>query len=625
LERSGGDRKTLFVQEQAARTLCYLTQPTVIAAVVEQLQQQQQQSELGNVDSLDIPRTMRNMLDHSSATRNPNLQRWSAACIKHLIVEDQRRACLAMNEVASTVASGDNDGMTALPHESCLAELVSMGGIMILGSLVGTDDADTRAHAVAAMAATLVSTRAVNASLTALSEMTGGAVVASKPVVHDAAIVRAMVGAGAVASNVAQLLLSADHSVATMACQFVSALVAPLLADPAAGAALQQYGAYDYRADESTMGACREAAVELVVTGGGGCLPALVSLVRENGRATRPIELRQLAIETLAAIVYAIGEMGRVCARGKYEEGLDQAPAQLQQAVVALQQERVLDTALSVLQSNAGQSLGATTSRETPFSRIREAAGVIMGAFTSCSAESILDLQQTPQILSSLILASTDATMTMPSTLRGDSSPRCLGVLETVASILMFAWQHPSGASSELLDRLIEALDAGVIPYLSRVVNSKIDWETRDKAVGAMKGRTAACRLLCCLFGIALTDPTAIGMRRLMEGVETDSRAYRGTESSPSNLIEAVLSILQTASTLGRKALLGTLSQGPHYQTALMDLVDSSLLAAGSMCGSSVPPGGSEGSLVTGVSDVGAVGGVNDDVLCAAVLWQVGR
>jgi len=168
----------------------------------------------------------------------------------------------------------------------------------------------------------------------------------------------------------------------------------------------------------------------------------------------------------------------------------------------------------------------------------------------------------------------------------------------------MFAWQHPSGASSELLDRLIELVDSGAIPYLSKVMNSKIDWESKDKAVGAMKARTAACRLLSCLFGVALNDDTGIGMRRLMEAVEADSRAYRGGDRSPSDLIEATLAVLQSSSNLARRAMMGSLNQGPHYQAALMDLVDASLLAVGSMCGSSVAPGGSEGTMVTGVSSI---------------------
>lgn len=225
---------------------------------------------------------------------------------------------------------------------------------------------------------------------------------------------------------------------------------------------------------------------------------------------------------------------------------------------------------------------------------------MVLGSLTSCSAEAIMELQAR-QILSTMLTSSNDSSMTVPSTLRSDSAPRCLGVLDTISSVLMFFWQHPSGASSELLDRLIEMIDGGVVPFLSKVVNSKMDWDSKEKSVGPMKARTASCRLLCVLFGIALTDETGIGMRRLMDAVDADSRSYHGGERSPSNLIEAVLGVLQTASTHARQALIGSLNQGPHYQSALMDVVDASLLAAGSMCGSSIAPGGSEGTMVTGV------------------------
>jgi hypothetical protein len=185
---------------------------------------------------------------------------------------------------------------------------------------------------------------------------------------------------------------------------------------------------------------------------------------------------------------------------------------------------------LSVLQSSSGQSLMGS-SRETASSRIGESAGIILGSLTSCSAEAVMELQ-TRQIISSLLSDSDNAAMTVASTLRGDAAPRCLGVLETVSSILMFTWQHPSGASSELLDRLIEMVDAGAITIVSKVLNSKIDWESKDKAPGGMKGRAVSCRLLCCLFGIALTDDTGIGMKRLMDAVDSDARSYRGGEKS---------------------------------------------------------------------------------------------
>jgi hypothetical protein len=172
-------------------------------------------------------------------------------------------------------------------------------------------------------------------------------------------------------------------------------------------------------------------------------------------------------------------------------------------------------------------------------------------------------------------------------------------MLEAAAGILTFAWQHPSGAKSELLDRLMEALDAGTITHLFRVLTSKMDWESRDKSAGGMKARSAACRLLCCLFGIALTDDTSIGMKRLLKVCDADQMGRRSSKGAR-NVLEAVLSVLQTSLNFAHREILGNASRGAHYQAALLDLVDSSLLAAGSMCGSSVAPGGGDGMFVKG-------------------------
>jgi hypothetical protein len=591
LERSGVDRKTLFVQEQAAQAMFYLTDGQILSSLMaKRSQMAESDDELGSVDSLDIQRTLRNMLDHSSMSKNPNLQRWSAATVRNLIVEDQRRACLAINDVAARIASGEP--LTNLEYESFLDQLVSTGGVMILCSLVGADDSDTRAHATGALGATLTATRAIDGAMSALFEMTGGA--AGRNDKKDGDIVRAITAGGGCGSSVSQLLLSADNTVASMGCDFIASLVLPLLTDPQGSATLQR--GYDCRNDPEGLGACREAALEIT---SGSCLPALLSLVRENGRTPRPIELRKTAMEALAATTIAIGEMGKAWANGKYEEGIEKngAPATLARAISMLNEEQVIDVALDVLKSSSVQSLGS--SRDTPAVRIREASGTVLGAFTSCSAEAIMELHSR-QVLSSLILASNDTSMTALSTLRGDSAPRCLGMLEAASSILMFAWQHPSGAASELLDRLIEALDVGAMTYLFRVLTSKMDWDSRDKSSGGMKARSAACRLVCCLFGIALTDETGIGMKRLMDACDAD-QASRRNSKGPRNIMEAVLTVLQNCLNHAHQMLIGGASRGAHYQAALLDLVEASLLATGSMCGSSVAPGGVEGVLIKGV------------------------
>jgi len=378
-----------------------------------------------------------------------------------------------------------------------------------------------------------------------------------------------------------------------MGCTFLASLVLPLLFDPMGCATLPSQ--YDCRNDNSGLGACREAAIEIASE---SCLPALESLVRENGRASRPADLRKTAMESLAATVLAVGEMGKSWAGGKYEEGMEKngAPSTLTRAVASLNDEGLIDLALEVLKSSSMQSLGSAN--DTPAARIRESAGIILGSLTSCSAEAIMELHSR-QVLSSLVLAANDDSMTAPSTLRGDTAPRCLGMLEAASAVLMFAWQHPSGASSELLDRLIEALDAGTITYLFRVMNSKMDWESRDKSSGGMKARSAACQLLCCLFGIAMTDETAIGMRRLMDACD-DDQSQRTVRKGPRNIMEAALTVLQKALVEAHKMLTGGTSRGPHYQAALLDLVETSLLATGSMCGSAVAPGGGDGTMVKG-------------------------
>ena len=605
LERSGSDRKTLYVQEQAAQAMFYLTDSQVLSTLMEkhsELMSKRMSStrsrdstdsddddELGDLDSLDIQRALRNVLDHASNSKNPNLQRWSAATVRNLIVEDQRRSCLAVNEVAARLATGE--ASASLEYESLLDQLVSTGGIMILCSLIGADDSDTRAHATAALGSTISATRAIDEAFGSLYEMTGGAAGHSEK--KDGDIVRAIIAGGGCGSSVSQLLLSADNSVATMGCQFLASLVLPLLVDPMGCATLPSQ--YDCRNDNSGLGACREAALEIA---SGSCLPALESLVRENGRTSRPVELRKIAMETLAATVLAIGEMGKSWAGGKYEEGmgLNGAPATVARAVASLNDEGLIDVALIVLKSSSVQSLGSAN--DTPVSRIRESGGIILGSLTLCSAEAIMELHSR-QVLSSLVLAANDDSMTAPSTLRGDTAPRCLGMLEAASAVLMFAWQHPSGASSELLDRLIEALDAGAITYLFRVMNSKMDWESRDKSSGGMKARSAACQLLCCLFGIAMTDETAIGMRRLMDACD-DDQSQRRVRKGPRNIMEAVLTVLQKSLNEAHKLLVRGMTRGPHYQAALLDLVESSLLATGSMCGSSIAPGGGDGTMIKG-------------------------
>ena len=83
---------------------------------------------------------------------------------------------------------------------------------MILCSLIGADDSDTRAYATSALGAILTATRAVDEAMAALYDMTGGT--SGRNQKKDDDIVRAISAGGGCGSSVSQLLLSAETSVA---------------------------------------------------------------------------------------------------------------------------------------------------------------------------------------------------------------------------------------------------------------------------------------------------------------------------------------------------------------------------------------------------------------------------
>lgn len=563
MERSSTDRKTLLVQELAARTLCHLTEPHIVR----------------QIDAPDLSRAMRNLIDHLNSP-NPQLQRWAAATLSHLIRWDQELSLQAINEMAAYIAIQQSP--PEVRYQSFVQDLVQSGGILILTAGMSCEDSDTRAHALAALGGLLQLCRTIDAANVALFEMSGG--FAGQAEANQAAdVLHSMVAGGAVTA-VAQLLLSADHSVATLGCQFVSSCVGPVLTDPRAAALSVDY---DYRHDTSAVGASRQAAVELVTSG--NTLPALLSLTNNN----RPMKLRQLAAETLAAVTAACGDMGRVASQGQYEQGLEKYAAPgVASAIMTLQQEGVLQKAVEWMQGGSLQITASQQQQDTPAMRIREAACIILGAITSCSAEAILTLQ-------SVNLSQWTADPS-PSSWRGDASPKGLGLLECTGNCLLFAWQHNSGAQSQLLDQLLQVVDAGLLETLSRVLQTPTEWNSVSSA-GAIKAKTAACRLLACCAGIALDHQ--LGMQRFMQALETDARQnYNKSKQKgqPNNLIEACLACLQSACLLARRSLVGQVQLESHHQAALLEVVDAALLAAGSLCGSAVPPVSTEGTFISG-------------------------
>lgn len=545
LERSGSDRRTLFVQEQAAKAIFYLSD----AQVLKHLSQR-----TGDTTSLDIPRSLRAMLDHASVEKNPNLQRWAASSIRHLVCEDERRTTSSANDIAACLAVGQS--FEGVQYESFLPELSSTGGIMILCSLIGADDSDTRTHATGALGATLDATRAMDESLATLYEMTGGQA-GKMGSTTDGDIIRSIVQGGGCGNAASQLLQSAENGVARMGCDFCASLVMPLLEDARGTATLDE--GYSCESDKSSLGACREAAVAMA---SGPCVPALLSIMRDP-RMNRPMELKKTAMETLAAIAMAVGEMTKAGASGE--------------PVVMMLEEGTITVMLSILESSSSQSLSNV---DTPSARIREAAGIVISALAMCSGDAMMELQSSHAI-SSMLAAMGDAGA---STLRGDGAPKCLGMLQTAAALLTFS-QHDETAPTDLIDRLLEAVDAGAISTLSRILFTKVEWDSQDKAVGAMKARDAACRMLTAMFGMARTDEMA--HQRLWDVVDAD--AYQ--RNPPRTIVTGALGVLQGAGSRGRSLLMGGSQAGPHYHAAVMDLVESSLYAVGSMCGSTVVPG----------------------------------
>eukprot|EP00978_Attheya_sp_CCMP212_P032199 scaffold124401_cov54-Attheya_sp.AAC.1 len=637
LEWSGTDKRTLAVQEQASRSLFYLSDPTIIQSIFQREMQgslpkahpefqstkrSSTDSSLGSgedkaeqesdedthvnvVDSLDIHRTLRNMLDHTTTSASTSLQRWAAACIRNLVAEDQRRSCLASNDAASM-------GGGKLSYTSFLSQMCAEGGVMILCSLIGAEDADTRAHATAALSATISATRAIDASLAMLQEVTTGRA-PSNSHKSDAAIVSAIVSGGGCGSSLSQLLLSADNTVASMGCSFAKSLVDPLLLDPRGSAAQSRppplpQGLAGYTAgavDQDDLTAYREAA--LALSNSGGCLPALMSLLRDEmgSQMTRPLELRKCTMETLAAITLAVGRMNG-----------EEAP--VKSAIQNLEGVGAAQVAFAVFSSTSS----LITSHDSPQAQLREAAGLVLAGMTSCSPDTLAILK-TNHALSGLLGAAGDDGMMQPSSLRGEWAPKSLGMLEAAATILMSSWKSSTGRSSDggtdhinggrhvtsyrqqsssngstSLDLLLEVMDAGAVPTLREIISSKVEWHNNDKANGAIRLKIASCQLLAAMFGIAWTDTTGFGATRLYDAIDSDAKQVNSTQSQgrsngrkqqsrQHDLISGTVALLQLMASHTQQTLV---SGGSESTTApLMDFVESALLAVGSMCGASFP------------------------------------
>ena len=591
LEWSGSSSKTLAVQEQTAQTLFYLTDSKIVAEILRVGESRGDTWCDAILSRLDVHRALRSTLDHTTQAMSPSLQRWSAACICNLIAEDYRKSCESIN-YAMTMGSSE------LKHESFISEMVTSGGVMILSSLVSSDDADTRNYAMKALSATIELSREVNIQLSVLKEAYGiDSINGSNH--SDASIIDGIVSTG-VCGPLTQLLLSADDTVATMGCSFARSLVHPLLTNPL-GSALPCYHrllsvnpsrAITDSISENGLGTYRKAALQLALSD--GILSALVHLISDNmTSSTRPIDLRLSAMEILAAITLTLSFLNsKVQSMGTSIDGIDEwekLKHDLLVAFVILEEEKIGEATVLAYSSSSVSSLN--TSRDSTASQLREAASLIISA-TASSSSSIASQFVSCNIVSKLISTATDNGYATASA-RGEWTSRRLAMLEAIAMILVHGWKDIQVQSYEVdqitnnnlqsgnsapLELLLEALDAGIIPLVSRLLDTRIEQDT-EKSYQDVRLKISLCHIIGALFGIGHCDQSNIGFARIFEAI-----------GNTHYLIPMTVALLTSSINAVQHYMAGTQTHLP-----IPSLLEANLLALGSMCGSRFCSFSSEG------------------------------
>ncbi|MBV5333591.1 hypothetical protein JZU54_08720, partial [bacterium] len=218
----------------------------------------------------------------ATSSESPSLQRWAAASLRHLIAEDRRLAtCSSYRSSAGTAGLSSSSSR----YEPFVTRLVSTGGIMILCSLLSSDEAIVvSAREIGPRAS---SGRSPPPSSTSASR-------AGRGTADDSAIVDAIASNGGCGPALAHLLISADESVSYLGCSFASSLISPLLTDPrGSGQGLRRcvVSGLDPSPDDINgemddgLSSYRRAALALVVPGGPGevsCLPSLIQILRSG-------------------------------------------------------------------------------------------------------------------------------------------------------------------------------------------------------------------------------------------------------------------------------------------------------------------------------------------------------
>jgi len=406
LEWNSSDSRSLSAIQQATKVIYYISEPTFIEGAISKRESSSysdnrdegDDEDEGPIDvdevgmsmhdfiQIDIHRAFRSMLDHATSSTSSSLQRWATATLRHLITEDRRRACV--------YSSGANK------YQSFMNQLVNTGGIMILCSLLSSDDAETRTHATSTLESIVISTREISLALHTSPGGKGGFSRVGRGTKDDAAIVDAIVSNGGCGPALAHLLISAEESVAYSGCSFASALISPLLTDPrGSGQSLQQLTSsggvcFDEVKDDG-LSSYRHAALSLVIGGGStgsqteaSCLPSLIQILRSgsesswDGKPSRSIKLQVVAGECLASISLAIGHI--LIGVSTDKSGYDSLYSKAQQALEIMEREQMYAVAYEIVTSDSSRSLDP--SRNTPQARLREAAGLTLLALSSFSS-----------------------------------------------------------------------------------------------------------------------------------------------------------------------------------------------------------------------------------------------
>lgn len=630
LEWNGNDIRTLSAQEQAVKVIYYITDPDLIANTLSMKESLQEEDE-GPVDvdavadtmkkdelkeeviHIDIHRAFRSMLDHAMSSASPSLQRWATACLSHLIAEDQRRACSVEHSSSSSSSTPKKK------YESFTSQLVSTGGVMILCSLLNSDDGETRAHATSALEAIVIATREIGLALQPSFPKKGrGFSRVGRGTENDSAIVDAIISnvGGSSLPALAHLLISADESVSMMGCSFILSLISPLLTDPrGSGRALQQCSnsltssgvGLSFEMKEDGLSSYRNAAIALVVgddtlQGDMSCLPSLIAIVRSGmedtsswngGSKARPLKVRAKAAECLAAVALAVGH---VIGMKSEQSSYDSTYMKAKSALEVMEHERIFEVALQIITSDSHRSLDP--SRDTPESRLREAAGLILLALSSSSIVSCSYLMSNGAVSTLLTIASESRMLNTPSSVRGKWASKGLCFLEAATTLLIRAWktEHENGAtsssSSQSLDLLIETINSGAVEMASRLVKTKVTLKSHDLAYSQLRVKIAICFMLSSIFGMANNENSDVGLSRLYSAIDADCAQFLATSGGEdigvrADLVGATLNLLNATLPYAHQFT----KEDADEPLPMIDLSEACLLAVGSMCGLADPIG----------------------------------